>query len=109
MTIQRSKVIFSRFIVISFVFFSAFPAVRLRAESGYDLWLRYAMPSNQERAQELANAFARIEMNGDSKTRSIIRDEFPRAKSCFTKNLGADDKLAGTVLVGTPSNLPAIY
>ncbi|HEY1662626.1 MAG TPA: alpha-glucuronidase family glycosyl hydrolase [Verrucomicrobiae bacterium] len=107
--IVRSKTSFNLFLAIFVISFYASSTIRLQAESGYDLWLRYAMPSNKEYANELANAFAKIEVHGDSKTMAIVRDELSRAKTRFAGNLQADDKLAGTVLVGTPSTLPAIH
>ncbi len=107
--IERFKARLIRIAFVTLLITFAFSTRPLRAESGYDLWLRYAPPSDTERAQEIANAFANIVVAGDSKTMSIVRAEFARAKSQFAKNVQADNNRAGTVLVGTPANLPEIH
>jgi alpha-glucuronidase len=106
--IKRLKACLNHFIIVFLLAPFAFLTLQLRAESGYDLWLRYTPSSNNARNQEVANAFANIVVAGDSKTATIIRAELSRAKSQFAKNVLADNNRAGTVLIGTPANLPEI-
>ena len=82
------------------------PAPALRAEDGYDLWLRYRLVADAARLQEYRGAIARIVVQGGSPTLAAARAELERG---LTGLLGrpvpaAADVGAGAVIVGTPAS-----
>jgi len=52
---------------------------RLRAETGYDLWLRYRRVSDAARLAEYRRVFARVSVEGTSPTARVTRDELTLA------------------------------
>ena len=80
------------------------------AEDGYRLWLRYASPG-QAASARYRRAIRQIVVQGKSDTAEAIRRELT---SAFSTMLGeqvpiASDRFgSGAVIVGTPTNSPAI-
>jgi alpha-glucuronidase len=62
---------------ILLAFFSI--SLSLKAENGYNLWLRYAPISNTELVQDYQKTLGQIAVPGNSQTQQIIRDELQRA------------------------------
>ncbi|MGD9994424.1 MAG: alpha-glucuronidase family glycosyl hydrolase [Salinivirgaceae bacterium] len=62
---------------ILLAFFSI--SLSLKAENGYDLWLRYAPISNTKLVQDYQKTLGQIAVPGNSQTQQIIRDELQRA------------------------------
>ncbi|MGE4290231.1 MAG: alpha-glucuronidase family glycosyl hydrolase [Salinivirgaceae bacterium] len=54
-------------------------SLALKAENGYDLWLRYAPLTDTERVQSYQMTFSRVALPGNSATRQVIRNELLRA------------------------------
>ena len=52
---------------------------RLRAETGYDLWLRYRRVSDPARLAEYRRVFARVSVEETSPTGRVTRDELTLA------------------------------
>jgi alpha-glucuronidase len=83
------------------------PAVRLRAEDGYDLWLRYPRVDDARLLTEYRGAAGRLVVRGDSPTLRAAREELVRG---LTGLLGAAPATGdavtgdGTLLVGTPTS-----
>ena len=89
----------------------AFRAMRLRADDGYDLWLRYARVDDAGLLAEYRGALARLVAPGDTPTLRAARDELVTG---LTRLLGvapvagATVTADGTLLVGTPRSSRAI-
>jgi alpha-glucuronidase len=79
----------------------------LRAEDGYELWLRYRLVSDHVRLQEYRAAFSQLVIGGDSPTMRAVRDELgaglrgllgvevPRAREVSRD---------GAIIAGTPAS-----
>jgi len=87
--------------------FAALAAVRpARAESGYDLWLRYAPVENAERRAAYLSAVKSIVVPTRTPTGAVIRAELQRGLSRMlavpvTAREGVEED--GAVVVGTPA------
>ena len=82
----------------------------VHAESGYDLWLRYAPVENAERRAAYRASLKSIVVPGRSRTAALIQAELQRG---LGRMLGTLVPLAervqdGAVVVGTPSSSPLV-
>ena len=83
----------------------------LRAEDGYELWLRYRLVSDATRLAEYRSAVTALVMPGHSPTLRVARDELTtglaallgRAVTAAPQPTGA-----GALIVGTPTSSPII-
>ena len=78
----------------------------VRAETGYDLWLRYRLVTNASRLAEYRGAIAGLLVEGDSPTLRAARDELTAG---LTGLLGRplpamQAPAAATLIVGTPAS-----
>jgi len=85
-------------------------ACPVHAESGYDLWLRYAPVENAERRAAYRASLKSIVVAGRSRTAALIQAELQRG---LGRMLGMPVRLAervqdGAVVVGTPSSSPLV-
>ncbi len=83
----------------------------LRAEDGYDLWLRYVKVADAAKLASYRAAITQLVVAGDSPTMQATRDELARGLRGL---LGAEvpnasaATLDGALVVGTPKSSPAI-
>ena len=86
---------------------AASAASPLRAEDGYDLWLRYRPIADQARLGEYRAAFTQIVVQGTAPSLRPVRDEL---RAALRGLLGADVPLAtsvtrdGALIAGTPAS-----
>ncbi|HEV8215534.1 MAG TPA: alpha-glucuronidase family glycosyl hydrolase [Gemmatimonadaceae bacterium] len=77
----------------------------LRADTGYELWLRYRRVTDASRLAEYRRAFAHVSVSGNSPTVRIIRDELTRALGGLLDTTVEMSAAAGSnagLIVGTP-------
>lgn len=81
----------------------------VRAEDGYDLWLRYR-PLDAGVQQQYAAQIKGLMVEGDSATMAAARSELQRGLSGLLGRLVAAQRelTDGTILVGTPKSSPSI-
>ena len=100
----------ARWLLLLALFLEGALPYTLRAENGYDLWLRYVPVSDAALLAHYRAALRRIVVEGESPTMRIVRDELNRALDGL---LGTDvptggSPAAGSLLVGTPASSGAI-
>lgn len=66
---------------IFLLYVSVFISTKLAAESGYDLWLRYAPLENNTTRQQAASLLRAIHINGNTATHQAIQQELSRASA----------------------------
>ena len=86
-------------------------ASRAGAETGYDLWLRYAAVADATRLRAYRQAASTIVVQGDSATARLVRGELRRGlrgllgiEAAVSDTLTAD----GTLVAGTPATSPLV-
>ncbi|MDB4917782.1 MAG: hypothetical protein JWM95_5426 [Gemmatimonadetes bacterium] len=82
-------------------------ASTLRAEDGYDLWLRYRLITDAPLLARYKAAVTGLVVEGDSPTLRAARDEMTRGlKGLFGADVAADAKVArdGDVIIGTAAS-----
>lgn len=92
-----------RFLFILFIFFFQC----LKAEDGYELWLRYSLIKNASYLQQVKSAVSQIILDGQSATTAIARKEIQKGlKGMLGLETvwGQTIKQNGTILIGTPQN-----
>jgi alpha-glucuronidase len=88
-----------------------FAPSRAEAETGYDLWLRYARVESEAERSAYRKAASAIVVEGDSPTGRVVRAELRRGLSGL---LGGETPVSGAVradgavVVGTPLSSPLI-
>jgi alpha-glucuronidase len=101
----------ARSLVIALALVALVPAVRPKAETGHDLWLRYAPIEDTKLRDGYRHAASTVVVPSTSPTGRIIAAELQRGLDGL---LGAATRLSpavdasGAVLVGTPATVPAI-
>ncbi len=83
----------------------------LRAESGYELWLRYAPITNPQLKTSYAQTINSVILPGKSPSSTIIRDELSRAMNGMlgkTPQFMNEPQNAGSLIIGTPTTSPLI-
>jgi alpha-glucuronidase len=83
----------------------------LRAESGYELWLRYAPITNPQLKTSYAQTINSVILPGKSPSSTIIRDELSRALNGMlgkTPQFMNEPQKAGSLIIGTPTTSPLI-
>jgi len=82
----------------------AVPAIRLRAEDGYDLWLRYLRVADAGLLAEYRGALGRLVVQGDSPTLQAAREELVTGLTGLlgVAPVAGATVVDGTLLVGTP-------
>jgi len=82
----------------------AVPAIRLRAEDGYDLWLRYPRVADAGLLAEYRGALGRLVVQGDSPTLQAAREELVTGLTGLlgVAPVAGATVVDGTLLVGTP-------
>ncbi|HEX6924586.1 MAG TPA: alpha-glucuronidase family glycosyl hydrolase [Longimicrobiaceae bacterium] len=83
----------------------------LRAENGYDLWLRYVPVSNAERLSEYRERFAELVVDTSNPTLAVAHAELVRAFSGMIDRelpLAGSPSGGGALIVGTPGTSPFI-
>ena len=77
----------------------------VRADDGYDLWLRYERISDAERLAQYRSAVSSILVDGDSPTLQAAQDELQRGlEGLLAESVPlVDAPEAGTVVAGTPA------
>ncbi len=83
----------------------------LRAESGYELWLRYAPITNHQLKTSYAQTINSVILPGKSASTTIIRDELSRALNGMlgkTPPFMNEPQKAGSLVIGTPTTSPLI-
>jgi alpha-glucuronidase len=86
-------------------------ATPLRADDGYDLWLRYVPASDAARLAQYRASIARIVVQGDSPSLDAVRDELTKGLSgLLGRAVLADARglRAGAVIAGTRASSPII-
>ncbi|HEX7942614.1 MAG TPA: alpha-glucuronidase family glycosyl hydrolase, partial [Gemmatimonadaceae bacterium] len=89
----------------------AVPTVRLRAEDGYDLWLRYPRVDDARLLTEYRGALRQVVVEGDSPTLRAARAELIKGLGGLLGTAPATSDAVtadGAVLVGTPTSSRAI-
>ena len=90
---------------------AALPSSEVRAESGYDLWLRYVAIDDVALRDAYRRSVTALVVPGESPTARLTLSELNRGVAGL---LGADATVSasvdcnGAVLVGTPTSAPAI-
>src|SRR5688572_23416361 len=79
----------------------------VRAEDGYDLWLRYKQVSNPALLASYKQRITEIQVSGNSATIEVVKEELTRAlqgllnaKVPFT----TASKKSGALIIGTPAS-----
>lgn len=93
-------------LIIGFSLLSA-----LRAETGYELWLRYTPVKNKQLATSYTTTFNAIVLQGIGSASPIIRDELSRAwKGLFgiAPRFIDQAQQQGSLVIGTPASSPII-
>lgn len=81
-------------------------AAKVRAETGYELWLRYRRVANPGTLADYREAFAKVHVFGESATMHVVREEIARAFQGLGVSGGGNAH--GTLLIGTPKSSPEI-
>lgn len=95
-----------RALIVSFALCAACGWQRANAESGYDLWLRYAPVNDAVRLNEYRSAFRHAAVSGDSPTMRAIRYELTRGLEGLlgdTVTIDRDGATAGLIVTTAPS------
>ena len=85
-------------------------AAQLRADTGYELWLRYRRVSDAARRAEYRQLFARVAVVGNSPTALVVRNELTSALRGLldtTVSVGATTRNSPGLLIGIATS-PAI-
>lgn len=96
------KIIFTLLVVLSAPF--------LRAENGYDLWLRYKPVENKARLASYRRLITAIQVNGNTATLQAAKEELLLALKGLTGSttpVTILPKQNGTILLANSSSLPA--
>ena len=83
----------------------------LRADDGYELWLRYVLVSDAARLAQYRSAITQIVVEGDSPTLDLVRDELTRGLGGLLGRelpTSARSVHAGAVIVGTRASSPLV-
>ena len=96
-------------VALSIVLAGAAPSA-VRAEDGYDLWLRYRQVADASRLAEYRAAVSRVVVEGGSPTLTAARAELVAGLSgLLGRRVSASEQVgAGSVIVGTPASSPII-
>ena len=84
---------------------------RVRAEDGYELWLRYRQVTDSARLVEYRASLSHIVMQGNSPTLRVAREELGRGLRGLigrTVVVDTDLKSHGSIVAGTPASTRAI-
>ena len=84
---------------------------RLRAEDGYELWLRYRLVSDATRLAEYRSAITSLVVQGDSPTLRVAREELTTGVAGLlgrTVRAERQPTGAGALIIGTPGSSPLI-
>ena len=95
---------------VAFLFAVATP-VTVRAEDGYDLWLRYRLVADPARRAEYRGVLRRLVVEGDSPTLRAARDELITGLTGLLGRapIGSSAPTSiGTLILGTPSGSPLV-
>src|SRR6188768_4524153 len=95
-------------VLIVFAFLA--PGAELRAETGYDLWLRYGPVSDASGSSEYRKAATAIVSPSRSPTGEVIAAELERGLSGLlaSRIARADRVSAGAIVAGTPATSPLV-
>ena len=95
---------------VAFLFAVATP-VTVRAEDGYDLWLRYRLVADPARRAEYRGVLRRLVVEGDSPTLRAARDELITGLTGLLGRAPTGSSAPtsiGTLILGTPSGSPLV-
>ena len=87
------------------------PAVRLTADTGHDLWLRYVRVEDVKQSETYRRVVSSIVVSSNTPTGRLIATEIQRGLHGL---LGVDPPMAetvkadGAIVIGTPANSPLI-
>jgi len=92
--------------LITCFFVSYFLLITLRAEDGYRLWLRYDLISNRTILQEYNKLISSIQVNSESPTAAVIKNELSTAlQSLLGKKIPVQSTISnGSVVASTGAN-----
>ncbi len=92
--------------LITCFFVGYFLTITLRAEDGYRLWLRYDLVDNRTILQEYQKLISSIQVNGESATIAIIKNELSTAlQSLLGKKIPLQSTISnGSVVVAAQPN-----
>lgn len=82
-------------------------SLKINAEDGYDLWLRYKLITNQEVLSNYNDLFTSLKIEGNSQTINIAADELKRGlKGLLGKEiLTNDNSNDGNIIIGITKDL----
>jgi alpha-glucuronidase len=86
-------------------------AAPVRADDGYDLWLRYAPIDDPQRLAQYRAAITQLVVEGDSPTLAVVREELARGlRGLLDRDLPLETRPtgAGAVIAGTRASSPII-
>jgi alpha-glucuronidase len=89
----------------------ALAAPQLRAEDGYDLWLRYRPINDAAQLQAYRDAITQLSIPADSPTLQATRDELTRGlRGLLNAEIPLTERVTrdGALVVGTPASSPLI-
>ncbi len=87
------------------------PGAPLRADDGYDLWLRYSMVTDPARLAEYRAAISHLVVEGSSPTLTAARDELATGlRGLLDRELPVEarPRRAGAIIAGTRASSPII-
>lgn len=108
--ITLKRISSSRSLIFS-ILFTLLVLQQVNAEDGYRLWLRYDLISNTQLLTTYKNQINSININEDSKTLSIAKNELQTGlEGLLGENVPVDNSINsnGTIIVGTPESSTAI-
>ncbi len=85
--------------------------ITAKAETGYDLWLRYNCIKNKELQQAYSRQISDVYINGQSATIAAIKKELQLGLTGLLQkkiNLVSSLSKSGTLLIGTPETTPLL-
>lgn len=93
--------------LLAFFLFFLTQIAHLKAEDGYDLWLRYVPVSDAQRLAEYRNQIEGLNISGNSSTIQAATEELNRGfLGLLKKNVPLSK--TGNLVVGTPQSAPSI-
>ncbi|MES2891970.1 MAG: alpha-glucuronidase family glycosyl hydrolase, partial [Bacteroidota bacterium] len=93
------------------LFLLVFCGAAAKAETGYELWLRYKLIENKSILHSYQESITALKINTGSPTMKIVRNEFVTAFSgLLQKSIPETTSISanGSILVGTPAALPQL-
>ena len=99
--------IFNKTNLLTFCFLLLTQISILKAEDGYDLWLRYVPIADAQRLAEYRNQLEGLNISGNSSTIQAATEELNRGfLGLLKKNVPLSK--TGNLVIGTPQNAPQI-